>query len=114
MTAQKLRVIRASLGVSDLFCTYFYWIYIAILELSVWAVDHNLNFFDQHFIQTTLNTVLLAFVSALICTGVCLLVSFSARLQKNRYSKQVSFSFLRLCATRFNSCSGNYQIIYCA
>lgn len=90
MTAHKLRGYKSLVAFLICFVPIFIGFILPILELSVWAVDHNLNFFDQHFIQTTLNTVLLAFVSALICTGVCLLVSFSARLQKNRYSKQVS------------------------
>ena len=82
MTAQKLRGYKSIVAFLICFVPIFIGFILPILELSVWAVDHNLNFFDQHFIQTTLNTVLLAFVSALICTGVCLLVSFSARLQK--------------------------------
>ena len=90
MTAHKLKGFKALVAFLVCFVPIFVGFILPILELSVWAIDHNLDFFDQTFIQTTVNTISLAIVTALICTSVCLLVSFSIRLQKNRYSKQVS------------------------
>lgn len=86
----KLQGFKAAFAFAVCFVPIFIGFILPVLELSVWAIDYNLSFFDQKFLHTTINTIALATFSALLCTTICLLVSFSIRLQKHRYSKQVS------------------------
>jgi len=88
--SHRLQGFKAVIAFILCFLPIFIGFILPVLELSVWAFDHNLGFFNKAFLQTTLNTILLAMVSALLCSTVCLLVSFSIRPQKNRYSRQVS------------------------
>jgi iron(III) transport system permease protein len=85
----RLQGFKAGLAFIICFVPIFIGFILPVLELSVWAFDHNLSFFDQKFLQTSLNTITLAIVAALACSMVCLLVSFSIRFHKNRYAKQI-------------------------
>ena len=57
-----------------------------IAELTIWAYHHNLNFFDDKFINTAINTIKLAIIAALLCACFALLINFSIRFKKNTLS----------------------------
>ena len=86
----KLQGFKAGFAFAVCFVPIFIGFILPVLELAVWAIDYNLSFFDQRFLRAAINTISLAIFSALLCTTICLLVSFSIRLQKHRYSRQVS------------------------
>ena len=56
-----------------------------ISELLVWAINHNLSFFNEKFIKTAMNTVYLSIAAAILCSTVALLINFSIRLNKSRF-----------------------------
>ncbi len=61
-----------------------------ISELSVWMLNHNLNFFNDKFWTTATNTIFLGIISAILCSVLALIVNFLIRLKNNNLSKIVS------------------------
>ena len=64
-----------------------------VLELSYWALNYKLDFFNQKFITTALNTLYLSVVAAFLCTILALFINFSIRYKPNNVLKFLS-SFL--------------------
>ena len=56
-----------------------------ILELSNWAINYKLDFFDEDFLKNSANTIYLAVIAAIFCTFLTLLMNFSIRVQKNNF-----------------------------
>ena len=56
-----------------------------VSELLVWAINHNLSFFNEKFIKTAMNTVYLSIAAAILCSTLALLINFSIRLNKSRF-----------------------------
>lgn len=56
-----------------------------ILELSNWAINYKLDFFNKDFLKNSANTIYLAVIAAIFCTFLTLLMNFSIRVQKNNF-----------------------------
>ena len=56
-----------------------------ILELSNWAINYKLDFFNEDFLKNSANTIYLAVIAAIFCTFLTLLMNFSIRVQKNNF-----------------------------
>lgn len=57
-----------------------------VSELTIWAFQYNLDFFNHKFITTMTNTISLAIIAAILCASFALLINFSIRLKKNTLS----------------------------
>ena len=57
-----------------------------VSELTIWAFQYNLDFFNHKFITTMTNTISLAIIAAILCAFFALLINFSIRLKKNTLS----------------------------
>ena len=64
-----------------------------ILELSYWAFNYKLDFFNERFITTAWNSFYLAIISAFLCTCLAIIINFSVRYKSNEVLKFLS-SFL--------------------
>ena len=64
-----------------------------VLELTYWALNYKLDFFNQKFISSALNTLYLSLVAAFLCTLLAIIINFSIRYKTNNLLKFLS-SFL--------------------
>ena len=68
-----------------------------IIELSIWAYEVNLKFFDANFINTFTNTIGLSLITGLVCAALALLINFSVRYKPlfviNRLSSLLSVGY---------------------
>ena len=78
-----------------LFCFFpiFIGFILPILELSYWAFNYKLDFFNERFITTAWNSFYLAIISAFMCTCLAIIINFSVRYKSNNVLKFLS-SFL--------------------
>ena len=91
----KLTKIKAVLGFSICFIPILIGFVLPVAELTIWAVSYNLAFFDEKFIQASINSILLAITAGILCASIALIINFSIRFNKNRFSNFLS-SFLSL------------------
>ena len=56
-----------------------------ISELTNWALNYKLDFFEANFIKNSFNTIYLALLAAVFCTFVALIINFSGRIQKTKF-----------------------------
>ena len=56
-----------------------------ISELTNWALNYKLDFFEANFIKNSFNTIYLALLAAIFCTFVALIINFSGRIQKTKF-----------------------------
>ena len=56
-----------------------------ISELTNWALNYKLDFFEATFIKNSFNTIYLALLAAIFCTFVALIINFSGRIQKTKF-----------------------------
>ena len=56
-----------------------------ISELTNWALNYKLDFFEANFIKNSFNTIYLALLAAIFCTFVALIINFSGRIQKTNF-----------------------------
>mgnify|MGYP005716031571 FL=1 len=56
-----------------------------ISELTNWALNYKLDFFEANFIKNSFNTIYLALLAAIFCTFVSLIINFSGRIQKTKF-----------------------------
>ena len=56
-----------------------------ISELTNWALNYKLDFFDASFIKNSLNTIYLALIAAFLCSSIALIINFSGRIQRNKF-----------------------------
>ena len=82
----QLSGIKSCIAFLVCFLPIFIGFIVPVSELAIWAYHHNLNFFDDKFINTTINTINLAIIAALLCACFALLVNFSIRFKKNTLS----------------------------
>ena len=64
-----------------------------VLELAYWAFNYKLDFFNEKFISTALNTLYLSLAAAFLCSLLALIINFSIRYKTNSLLKFLS-SFL--------------------
>lgn len=94
---QNLYGINALLAFSLCFTPIFIGFLLPIIELSIWAYEVNLKFFDANFINTFTNTIGLSLVTGLVCAALALLINFSVRYKPlfviNRLSSLLSVGY---------------------
>ena len=94
---QNLYGINALLAFSLCFTPIFIGFLLPIIELSIWAYEVNLKFFDANFINTFTNTIGLSLVTGVICAALALLINFSVRYKPlfviNRLSSLLSVGY---------------------
>ena len=94
---QNLYGINAFLAFSLCFTPIFIGFLLPIIELSIWAYEVNLKFFDANFINTFTNTIGLSLVTGLVCAALALLINFSVRYKPlfviNRLSSLLSVGY---------------------
>ena len=94
---QNLYGIYALLAFSLCFIPIFIGFLLPIIELSIWAYEVNLKFFDANFINTFTNTIGLSLVTGLVCAALALLINFSVRYKPlfviNRLSSLLSVGY---------------------
>jgi len=94
---QNLYGINALLAFSLCFIPIFIGFLLPIIELSIWAYEVNLKFFDANFINTFTNTIGLSLVTGLVCAALALLINFSERYKPlfviNRLSSLLSVGY---------------------
>ena len=94
---QNLYGINAFLAFSLCFTPIFIGFLLPIIELSIWAYEVNLKFFDANFINTFTNTIGLSLVTGLVCAALALLINFSERYKPlfviNRLSSLLSVGY---------------------
>ena len=94
---QNLYGINAFLAFSLCFTPIFIGFLLPIIELSMWAYEVNLKFFDANFIDTFTNTIGLSLVTGLVCAALALLINFSVRYKPlfviNRLSSLLSVGY---------------------
>ena len=94
---QNLYGINALLAFSLCIIPIFIGFLLPIIELSIWAYEVNLKFFDANFINTFTNTIGLSLVTGLVCAALALLINFSERYKPlfviNRLSSLLSVGY---------------------
>ena len=94
---QNLYGIKAFLAFSLCFTPIFIGFLLPIIELSMWAYEVNLKFFNANFINTFTNTIGLSLVTGVICAALALLINFSVRYKPlfviNRLSSLLSVGY---------------------
>ena len=94
---QNLYGINAFLAFSLCFTPIFIGFLLPIIELSIWAYEVNLKFFNANFINTFTNTIGLSLVTGLVCAALALLINFSERYKPlfviNRLSSLLSVGY---------------------
>ena len=94
---QNLYGINAFLAFSLCFTPIFIGFLLPIIELSMWAYEVNLKFFNANFINTFTNTIGLSLVTGVICAALALLINFSVRYKPlfviNRLSSLLSVGY---------------------
>ena len=94
---QNLYGINALLAFSLCFIPILIGFLLPIIELSIWAYEVNLKFFNANFINTFTNTIGLSLVTGLVCAALALLINFSERYKPlfviNRLSSLLSVGY---------------------
>ena len=94
---QNLYGINALLAFSLCFIPIFIGFLLPIIELSIWAYEVNLKFFNANFINTFTNTIGLSLITGLVCAALALLINFSVRYKPlfviNRLSSLLSVGY---------------------
>ena len=81
---------KAFLAFLICFLPIFIGFILPILELSLWAYEVNMAFFNNKFFQTSINSFTLSIVTGLICAGLALLINFSIRFKPSGVIKRLS------------------------
>ena len=89
----KLKGLNNALAFLACFIPIFIGFVLPVLELTYWALNYKLDFFNYKFITTAWNTLSLAFLAAILTTALALLINFSTRYKKNKLLSYMS-SFL--------------------
>ena len=88
----KLRGIKNFSAFVICFLPIFMGFLLPIIELINWSISYNLDFFNSKFIKTSMNSIILAFVAALLCSMFALIINYSIRFQKNSFLSFLSSS----------------------
>ena len=81
---------KAFLAFLICFLPIFIGFILPILELSLWAYEVNMAFFNDKFFQTSINSFTLSIATGLICAGLALLINFSIRFKPSGVIKRLS------------------------
>ena len=92
-----LKGIKSLVAFLICFIPIFIGFILPILELGLWAYEVNLNFFNYKFIENSINTLTLSFITGLICAALALIINFSIRYKPgvlvSRFSALLSIGY---------------------
>ena len=88
----KLRGIKNLSAFVICFLPIFMGFLLPIIELINWSISYKLDFFNSKFIKTSMNSIILAFVAALLCSMFALIINYSIRFLKNSFLSFLSSS----------------------
>lgn len=63
-------------------------------ELLNWTINYKLDFFNIDFLKSSFNSLLLAIITALLCTMISFLINFSSRFQSNKFLSSLSSTLM--------------------
>ena len=93
----NLKGIKSLVAFLICFIPIFIGFILPILELVLWAYEVNLNFFNYKFIENSINTLTLSFITGLICAALALIINFSIRYKPgvlvSRFSALLSIGY---------------------
>ena len=93
----NLKGIKSLVAFLVCFIPVFIGFILPILELGLWAYEVNLNFFNYKFIENSINTLTLSFITGLICAALALIINFSIRYKPgvlvSRFSALLSIGY---------------------
>jgi iron(III) transport system permease protein len=93
----NLKGIKSLVAFLICFIPIFIGFILPILELGLWAYEVNLNFFNYKFIENSINTLTLSFITGLICAALALIINFSIRYKPgvlvSRFSALLSIGY---------------------
>ncbi len=93
----NLKGIKSLVAFLVCFIPIFIGFILPILELGLWAYEVNLNFFNYKFIENSINTLTLSFITGLICAALALIINFSIRYKPgvlvSRFSALLSIGY---------------------
>ena len=81
---------KAFLAFLICFLPIFIGFILPIIELSLWAYEVNMAFFNDKFFQNSINSFTLSIVTGLICAALALLINFSIRFKPSGVIKRLS------------------------
>ncbi len=81
---------KAFLAFLICFLPIFIGFILPIIELSLWAYEVNMAFFNDKFFQNSINSFTLSIVTGLICAALALLINFSIRFKPSGLIKRLS------------------------
>lgn len=81
---------KAYLAFLICFLPIFIGFILPIIELSLWAYEVNMAFFNDKFFQNSINSFTLSIVTGLICAALALLINFSIRFKPSGLIKRLS------------------------
>ena len=87
---EKLKGYKALTAFLICFMPIFIGFILPIIELSIWAFEVNLAFFNSKFLNTAFNTISLSFGTGMLCAGLALLINFSIRFKPGVLIKRFS------------------------
>lgn len=86
----NLQGFKALIAFLICFIPIFIGFIVPIVELSFWAYEVNLGFFNDRFISNAMNTLSLSLGTGIICAGLALLINFSVRFKPNKLVEKLS------------------------
>ena len=93
----NLKGIKSLVAFLVCFIPVFIGFILPISELGLWAYEVNLNFFNYKFIENSINTLTLSFITGLICAALALIINFSIRYKPgvlvSRFSALLSIGY---------------------
>ena len=58
---------------------------IPVLQLSFWAISYNMEYFDNQFISSALNTIVLAVLTGFFCVAISISFNYLIRIKNNNF-----------------------------
>jgi len=89
LKSTKLKGIYSYLAALFCFLPIFFGFVVPVIELITWATAID-NTFNNDFISSSFNTLFLAFLAALITSGIALILNFNARIHAKRSSEEMN------------------------
>jgi len=89
LISTKLKGIYSYLAALFCFLPIFFGFVVPVIELITWATAID-NTFNNDFISSSFNTLFLAFLAALITSGIALILNFNARIHAKRSSEEMN------------------------
>ena len=87
---ENLQGFKALIAFLICFIPIFIGFIVPIVELSFWAYEVNLGFFNDRFVSNAMNTLSLSLGTGIICAGLALLINFSVRFKPNKLVEKLS------------------------